>query len=234
MSEAPPVDPKIEAGWKAAMAPEFGEAYFADLVGFLRKEQALGKIIYPAGSRMFAAFEHTPWEAVRVVVLGQDPYHGPGQANGLCFSVQPGVRPPPSLKNMFKEMATDVGAPISPHGDLTSWADQGVLLLNAILSVEAHQAASHRNQGWESFTDAVISTLSREKEGLVFLLWGGFAKKKSALINSEKHHILMAAHPSPLSAYNGFFGCGHFSKTNVLLRDEGLPEIEWALPAIEV
>ena len=212
------------------MAPEFRQPYFAQLVAFLRKEKALGKVIYPPGSRLFAAFDHTPWDAVRVVILGQDPYHGPGQANGLCFSVRPGVPPPPSLKNMFKEMASDIGSPIPDHGDVRSWADQRVLLLNAILSVEAHQAASHRNQGWEPFTDAVISTLSREKEGLVFLLWGGFAKKKAALIDADKHHILMAAHPSPLSAHNGYFGCGHFSKTNVLLRDKGGPEIEWALP----
>ena len=233
MTEVPPIDPKMEAGWKAAMAPEFSQPYFAELVAFLKKEKALGKTIYPPGGKMFAAFDHTPWEQVRVVILGQDPYHGPGQANGLCFSVAPGVRPPPSLKNMFKEMATDVGADIPEHGDLRSWATQGVLLINAILSVEAHQAASHRNQGWERFTDAVISTLSREKEGVVFLLWGGYAKKKAALIDAEKHHILMAAHPSPLSAHNGFFGCGHFSKTNVLLRDNGMPEIAWALPPVE-
>ena len=227
--EAMPVDPTIHESWKPVLFDAFQTPSFATLREFLQQELAARKKIFPPGSQIFAAFDHTPFDAVKVVVIGQDPYHGPGQANGLCFSVSPGIRKPPSLQNIFKELHTDLDLPIPDSGDLTRWADQGVLLLNATLTVEAHKAGSHQKKGWEPFTDEVIRTLSREKEGLIFLLWGGFAKRKAALIDADKHHILTAAHPSPLAAHNGFFGCKHFSQANALLEAQGLEPIDWSL-----
>lgn len=226
-------DVKIEEGWKKALSEEFQQAYFAQIKAYLVQEKKAGKKIYPPGSQLFNAFDTTPFDQVKVVILGQDPYHGPGQAMGLCFSVQPGVSPPPSLNNIFKEQVTDVGISPPGHGDLTAWAKQGVFLLNAALSVRAHQANSHSKIGWHTFTDAVIKKLSMEKEGLVFLLWGGFAKKKAPLIDAGKHHILTSGHPSPLSANRGYwFGNKHFSKTNALLESMGKQPIVWQLPSL--
>ncbi len=222
------VAPKIEESWKFALADEFKADYFKNLVSFVREET--GKhTIYPAGKNIFAAFDHTPLTAVRVVLLGQDPYHGPGQAHGLCFSVPDGIPCPPSLKNIFKELQTDVGAPFPASGNLTAWANQGVLLLNATLTVRAHQAGSHQGRGWEQFTDQVIRTVSDLRAGVVFLLWGRYAQNKKSLIDTHKHFILTAPHPSPLSAHRGFLGCKHFSKTNQILRENSLPEINWVL-----
>jgi len=197
---------------------------------FLRERKRAGKVIYPPGGRIFAALDATPFEAVKVVILGQDPYHGPGQAHGLCFSVRPGVTPPPSLENIFKEIARDVGAVRPDHGCLTPWARQGVLLLNAVLTVEHGLAGSHQGKGWEGFTDTCIEVLDREREGLVFLLWGSYAQAKGKLIDTRRHLVLKAPHPSPLSAHRGFLGCGHFSKANNYLRETGQTAIEWALP----
>ena len=185
--------------------------------------------VYPPGSQIFSAFNFTPFDEVRVVIIGQDPYHGPGQANGLCFSVSEGIKKPPSLENIFKELNSDLGIPIPTSGNLEKWANQGVLLLNASLTVRANTPNSHQDFGWHIFTDAVIKTLSDNKEGLVFLLWGKFVQSKEGLINTEKHHLLKAAHPSPYSAYNGFFGCRHFSKTNEILSKMGKPQVDWAL-----
>jgi uracil-DNA glycosylase len=196
---------------------------------FLKHEKALGKTIYPPGGMMFNAFEKTPFDKVKVVILGQDPYHGPGQAHGLCFSVQDGVKPPPSLVNIYKEMHTDLGLPIPTTGNLTKWAENGVLLLNAILTVRAGEPASHSKIGWENFTDAVIRKLSAQKQDLVFLLWGRFAQDKQILIDATRHHILKAAHPSPFSVDKGFYGCRHFSKTNELLMKAGKAPIDWSL-----
>ena len=221
------ISPQIDESWKTALASEFQQPYFSNLRSFLVKEKKAGQTIFPPGKWIFNAFNSTPLDKVKVVIIGQDPYHGPGQAHGLCFSVQKGVATPPSLKNMYKELNTDLGLPIPDHGNLQHWADQGVLLLNAILTVRAHQAASHRNQGWENFTDAAIRALNQERKDLVFLLWGGFAKKKASMIDPQKHHILAAAHPSPLSAYNGFYGCKHFSKTNEFLVAKGFEPIDW-------
>ncbi|HHG84670.1 MAG TPA: uracil-DNA glycosylase [Bacteroidetes bacterium] len=221
------MSPQIDESWKTALASEFQQPYFSNLRSFLVKEKKAGQTIFPPGKWIFNAFNSTPLDKVKVVIIGQDPYHGPGQAHGLCFSVQKGVATPPSLKNMYKELNTDLGLPIPDHGNLQHWADQGVLLLNAILTVRAHQAASHRNQGWENFTDAAIRALNQERKDLVFLLWGGFAKKKASMIDPQKHHILAAAHPSPLSAYNGFYGCKHFSKTNEFLVAKGFEPIDW-------
>lgn len=220
------MDVKIEPSWKQKLAAEFERPYFQALTAFVRQEYQ-AKTVYPPPGEMFNAFAHAPFEAVRVVLLGQDPYHGPNQAHGLCFSVRDGVRPPPSLQNMFKEIHADVGSPIPTSGNLERWADQGVFLLNATLTVRAGQAGSHQGKGWETFTDAVIKLLSDEKEHLVFLLWGNYARQKSALIDSKKHLILQAPHPSPFSAHNGFFGCKHFSKTNSYLAEQGLTPIEW-------
>jgi uracil-DNA glycosylase len=220
------MDVKIEPSWKQKLAAEFEQPYFQALTTFVRQEYQ-ATTVYPPPGEMFNAFAHTPFEAVRVVLLGQDPYHGPGQAHGLCFSVRDGVRPPPSLQNMFKEIQSDVGSPVPTSGNLERWADQGVFLLNATLTVRAGQAGSHQGKGWETFTDAVIKLLSDEKEHLVFLLWGNYARQKSALIDSKKHLILQAPHPSPFSAHNGFFGCKHFSKTNAYLAQQGFIPIEW-------
>ncbi|WP_411030640.1 uracil-DNA glycosylase [Spongiimicrobium sp. 3-5] len=217
----------IHESWKEQLSEEFNKPYFAKLVNFVKTEYGSGTC-YPKGSDIFAAFDHSPFQETKVVIIGQDPYHGPGQANGLCFSVKDGIAHPPSLINIFKELETDLGKPYPKSGNLESWADQGVLLLNATLTVRAHQAASHQNQGWESFTDAVIKKLSDEKEGLVFLLWGGFAKKKVALIAANRHHVLTAGHPSPLSANRGYwFGNKHFSKCNLLLAQQNNKTIDW-------
>ncbi len=220
---------KIEPEWKKALAGEFSSPYMDELRAFLRRESAKGKKIYPHGSEIFNAFNLTPLDKVEVVVLGQDPYHGPGQAHGLCFSVKDGVRPPPSLKNIFKELHEDLQLPIPKDGNLTSWAAQGVLLLNTVLTVEEGQAASHRNHGWERFTDQVIRVLSESDEPKVFLLWGSFAHSKAAMIRTPPHAILKAPHPSPLSAHTGFLGCKHFSKANAILRSWGKKEINWTL-----
>ncbi len=223
------IKPKIEGSWREELEEEFNAPYFKDLKSFLVEEKKKYKI-YPPGSQIFNAFNHTPFEGVRVVIIGQDPYHGTGQAHGLCFSVAYGIKPPPSLVNIFKELHSDVGMPIPSHGNLESWADQGVLLLNATLTVRANQAGSHQKKGWETFTDAVIKRISQKREGLVFLLWGRYAQAKAEIIDENKHHILKAAHPSPFSVHNGFFGCKHFSKTNEILKNQGNPEIDWKLP----
>ncbi|MBL7765356.1 MAG: uracil-DNA glycosylase [Chitinophagaceae bacterium] len=220
----------IEASWKEQLQSEFEKPYFENIVHFLRREKKLGKVIYPAGQDIFNAFYYTPFHQVKVLLLGQDPYHGPGQAHGLCFSVLNGIKPPPSLVNIFKELQDDLRIPVPVHGELTTWAKQGVMMLNTSLTVEAQMPMSHAKIGWEEFTDAVIQKLSNEKHGIVFLLWGKFAQSKSSLIDSSKHLILTAAHPSPFSAYNGFFGCRHFSKTNAWLKSQGHKEIEWNIP----
>lgn len=217
---------KIEASWKQVLAEEFQQPYFADIKAFLVREKQAGKTIYPPGSLIFNAFNKTPFDQLKVVVIGQDPYHNPGEAMGLSFSVPKGKRTPPSLVNIYKEINRDLGLPIPAHGDLTHWAEQGVLLLNAMLTVEAGQPTSHQKIGWQSFTDAVIRKISEKKEGIVFLLWGKFAQGKRALIDEAKHHVLLAAHPSPLAG-NAFQGCGHFSRTNELLEKQGLAAIDW-------
>ena len=219
---------RIEQSWKNALADEFGKPYFESLVRFLRSEKAAGQTIYPTGSQIFRAFDLTPLDELKVVILGQDPYHGPGQAHGLSFSVSAGVPAPPSLKNIFKEIELDLGVKMSGYPDLEKWARQGVLLLNAVLTVRAGMAASHSKIGWEEFTDAVIRYISDNCEGVVFLLWGNFARSKSALIDRSRHHVLEAAHPSPL-ARGAFFGSRHFSQTNALLSAQGKTPIDWAL-----
>ena len=223
---------KLEASWKLALAPEFAKGYMQQLTAFLREEQAAGKTIFPKDSEYFAALDRTPVDEVKVVILGQDPYHGPGQAHGLCFSVQPGVPTPPSLVNIYKEMEDDLGIERAHHGCLHAWADQGVLLLNAVLTVEAHNAASHQGRGWETFTDAIIAELNEKHENLVFILWGGYAQKKGAKIDGTKHLVLKSPHPSPLSSYRGFFGSKPFSQTNAYLKAKGKAPIAWQLPAI--
>ena len=219
---------KIEQSWKDALAGEFEKPYFASLVRFLHHEKAAGKKIFPPGSQIFKAFELTPVDKLKVVILGQDPYHGPGQAHGLSFSVPAGIPAPPSLKNIFKEIESDLGIRMSGYPNLEKWASQGVLLLNAVLTVQAGAAASHSKVGWEEFTDAVISYISDNCEGVVFLLWGNFARGKSALIDRSRHHVLEAAHPSPL-ARGAFFGCRHFSQTNAILASQGKAPIDWQL-----
>ena len=214
-------------GWNRCLQVEFEKPYFKDLSDFVRAEYARGNCCPELGA-VFAAFEACPFEEVKVVLIGQDPYHGMGQANGLCFSVADGVKFPPSLVNIFKELETDLQKPLPDSGDLMRWAKQGVLLLNATLTVRAHAAGSHQKKGWEQFTDAVIQCLSKEKEGLVFLLWGGFAQRKGAIIDAERHHLLSSGHPSPLSANRGYwFGNRHFSKTNALLEKSGQKKIDW-------
>ena len=219
---------RIESSWKSALAEEFGKPYFESLVRFLHKEKSDGQKIYPPGSQIFRAFDLTPVNELKVVILGQDPYHGPGQAHGLSFSVSAGIPAPPSLKNIFKEIESDLGVKMSGYPDLEKWARQGVLLLNAVLTVRAGAAASHSKIGWEEFTDAVISYISDNCEGVVFLLWGNFARSKSVLIDSSRHHVLEAAHPSPL-ARGAFFGCRHFSQANALLKAQGKSPIDWVL-----
>lgn len=220
---------QIEDSWKQVLQPEFDKPYFAQIVQFLKAEKQAGKTIFPPGTHIFNAFNTTQFNNVKVVILGQDPYHNPGQAHGLSFSVPMGVAAPPSLVNMFKELETDLNLPRPNHGNLVKWAEQGVLLLNASLTVEINKPMSHSKIGWHEFTNSVIKTLSDQREGLVFLLWGGFAKSKKDLIDSSKHCILTAAHPSPLSAYNGFYGCKHFSKTNEYLTQKGVSPIDWSL-----
>ena len=219
---------KIEQSWKDALAGEFEKPYFASLVRFLHHEKAAGKKIFPPGSQIFKAFELTPLDKLKVVILGQDPYHGPGQAHGLSFSVPAGIPAPPSLKNIFKEIESDLGIRMSGYPNLEKWASQGVLLLNAVLTVQAGAAASHSKVGWEEFTDAVIRYISDNCEDVVFLLWGNFARGKSALIDRSRHHVLEAAHPSPL-ARGAFFGCRHFSQTNAILASQGKAPIDWSL-----
>ena len=222
------INPKIEESWKVLLSDEFSKYYFIKLKQFLLEEKKQ-HTIYPRGSDIFNAFNFTPFEKIKVVILGQDPYHGNGQAHGLSFSVPDGVKKPPSLKNIFKELAEDLQIPIAETGNLTSWAKQGVLLLNATLTVRSKKAGSHQKKGWEKFTDAIIQKISTEKEGVIFLLWGRFAQDKVKLIDKNKHQILTAPHPSPFSAYSGFFGCKHFSKTNAILKKQGLIEINWAI-----
>ena len=218
----------IEESWKNLLFNEFQSDYFNKLKEFLVEEKKLYKI-YPPGNKIFAAFEHTPFDDVKVVILGQDPYHGEKQANGLCFSVSDGIKQPPSLVNIFKEIESDLGLKMSDSGNLEKWAKQGVLLLNATLTVRANQAGSHQNKGWELFTDNVIRTLSENKKELVFILWGSYAQAKAKIIDLSKHHILKSVHPSPLSVYRGFFGCKHFSKTNEILKSLGKEPINWQL-----
>lgn len=220
------MDVKIEASWKRELSQEFEKDYFVNLTRFVRQEYAQ-TTIYPPGSLIFNAFNLCPFDRVKVVIIGQDPYHGPGQAHGLCFSVNDGVAFPPSLVNIFKEIQSDMGIPTPSSGNLTRWAEQGVLLLNATLTVRAHQAGSHQRRGWEEFTDAAIRQLAEKREKLVFILWGAYAQKKGAFIDRSKHLVLSSAHPSPLSAYNGFFGNRHFSQTNDYLTAQGKSPIQW-------
>ena len=221
--------PDIGEGWHERLAPEFTAPYFAELKAFLVAERAQ-HTVFPKGSDIFAAFRNTPFQAVKAVLLGQDPYHGPGQAHGLCFSVPRGVPAPPSLQNIFAELQRDLGLARPQHGDLSAWARQGLLLLNATLTVRAEQAGSHQGKGWERFTDAVITSLSNEHEGLIFLLWGRYAQAKEQLIDTDRHYVLKAPHPSPLSAHRGFIGCGHFSAVNELLLARGRKPFDWELP----
>lgn len=219
---------QMEESWKQVLQAEFEKPYFDDLRTFLYNEKKQGKTIYPPGSQIFNAFNSTAFADVRIVILGQDPYHGAGQAHGLCFSVQQGIKPPPSLVNIFKELKNSIPYfQIPTHGCLQNWTTQGVFLLNAILTVEANQPASHQKKGWEIFTNAVIQTISKEKTGVIFLLWGNFAQQKAALIDTEKHIILKAPHPSPFSAHSGFFGCNHFFQVNEILKARGEEPIQW-------
>ncbi len=221
-----PTDIKISPSWKEKLESEFEKPYFEALINFVKQEYQT-QTIYPPGKEIFKAFDSCPFEQVKVVIIGQDPYHGVGQANGLCFSVREGIRNPPSLVNIFKEIHTDLGKPIPTSGDLSRWAKQGVLLLNATLTVRASSPGSHQNKGWETFTDAVIKCISDEREHVVFILWGAYAQKKGEVINRSKHQVLMSPHPSPFSADRGFFGNKHFSKTNAYLKSKGLGEIDW-------
>lgn len=223
---------RLDAEWKKLLAGEFEAPYMTGLRAFLEQEKKAGKVIYPPGPEIFNALNSTPLPRVKAVILGQDPYHGPGQAHGLCFSVRRGVQPPPSLQNIFRELHSDLGIAIPRHGELTHWAEQGVLLLNSVLTVEAGQAGSHQNRGWEIFTDAVIRVLNEQREHLVFLLWGSYAQKKGRIIDTNRHLVLKAAHPSPLSANRGgWFGNHHFSKANHYLELHGKEPIDWSLPA---
>lgn len=221
---------KLPAGWLEPLSGELAQPYMADLKSFLVAEGDAGKPIFPPRADWFRALDLTPLDKVRVVILGQDPYHGPGQAHGLCFSVPHGVRPPPSLVNIYKELESDLGIRRPAHGFLEHWASQGVLLLNSVLTVEMGLAASHRNRGWEKFTDAVIRLVNNRDEPVVFMLWGSYAQKKAAFVDGSKHLVLKAPHPSPLSAHSGFLGCRHFSQANAFLEARGLPPIDWALP----
>lgn len=218
-------------GWKEHLADEFSQPYMQALAEFLAAEENAGKILFPASSHCFNALNSTPLDQVRVVILGQDPYHGPGQAHGLCFSVRPDVPAPPSLVNMFKEIQSDLGIPPPDHGCLQPWAEQGILLLNSVLTVVQGQAGAHQGKGWERFTDRVIETVNREREGVVFLLWGNYARKKGQHIDRSRHLVLEGPHPSPLSAYRGFFGCKHFSRANEWLREQGQKPVSWELPS---
>lgn len=221
---------RLEPSWKARLGDYLERPDMRALADFLRSEKRAGKVLYPPGPEIFNAFAHTPFDKVRVVILGQDPYHGPGQAHGLCFSVRPGVPVPPSLNNIFAEIERDLGIPRPDHGCLTPWADRGVLLLNSVMTVEQGHAGAHQNKGWEGFTDAAIEALEREREGLVFLLWGAYAQRKGRLVDPKRHLTLSSVHPSPLSAHRGFIGNGHFSATNRYLESRGQPPIDWSLP----
>jgi uracil-DNA glycosylase len=223
-------DIKLHEGWLQRLRGEFASPYMADLKRFLSAEKAQGKRIFPKGSNWFRALDLTPPDEVRVVILGQDPYHGLGQAHGLCFSVPDGVDPPPSLRNIYKELESDLGVKPARHGFLEHWAKQGVLLLNSVLTVEMGRAASHRDKGWERFTDAIIAAINESETPVVFMLWGSYAQKKAAFVDASKHLVLRAPHPSPLSAHGGFFGCRHFSQANAFLESRGLKPIDWALP----
>lgn len=217
---------KISESWKGKLKEEFNKNYFVELVEFVKQEYKNFKT-FPPGRQIFAAFDHCDYDDLKVVIIGQDPYHGPGQANGLCFSVNDEIRMPPSLQNIFKEIKDDLGKDMPKTGNLERWARQGVLLLNATLTVRAHAPGSHQNKGWEAFTDAIIKVISEEKEGVVFLLWGAYAQRKGEMIDSKKHLVLKSAHPSPFAANRGFFGCRHFSKTNAYLKQQGKQEIDW-------
>lgn len=220
------MDVKIAPSWKDRLEPEFEKAYFTNLIDFVKTEYKT-QTVYPPGKEIFKAFDACDFENVKVVIIGQDPYHGPGQANGLCFSVRDGIRMPPSLLNIFKEIQNDLRKPIPSSGDLSRWSTQGVLLLNATLTVRASTPGSHQNKGWETFTDAVIKKISEEREHVVFMLWGAYAQKKGEIIDRKKHLVLVSAHPSPFSADRGFFGCKHFSKANDYLKSKGLEEVTW-------
>jgi uracil-DNA glycosylase len=222
------VSPQIEEGWKKALAEEFKKDYFLRLKQFLLREKESGAVVYPPGKLIFHAFDSTPFDQVKVVILGQDPYHGPGQAHGLCFSVPMGVKPPPSLVNIFKELRTDVGITMPTHGNLEAWAKQGVLLLNALLTVRDGTPGAHKDQGWETFTDAAIRAVNDHHQGVVFILWGAYAQKKGSFIDRKKHLVLTSAHPSPLSATK-FMGCKHFSQTNAYLKSVGKEPIVWQI-----
>ncbi|NVO01899.1 MAG: uracil-DNA glycosylase [Bacteroidetes bacterium] len=222
------INPKIEESWKKILEKEFKQDYFSSLKSFLIEEKKRFNI-FPPGNQIFSAFNHTPFNKVKAVIIGQDPYHGLGQANGLCFSVSDGIKKPPSLQNIFKELNSDLNIKIPEHGNLEKWAQQGVLMLNATLTVRENLAGSHQNKGWENFTDAVIKVISNNKKGIVFILWGNFAQAKTNLIDQTKHFIVKAAHPSPFSAYKGFLGCKNFSQTNELLIKQGLEPIDWSL-----
>lgn len=222
------IKPNIDKSWADVLSDEFNSTYFIELKTFLKKEKQ-NHVVFPPGPLIFSAFNNTPFDKVKVVIIGQDPYHNENQANGLCFSVNNGIKKPPSLVNILKELNSDIGCSIPESGNLLKWAQQGVLLLNAIMTVRAHQAGSHQNKGWERFTDAVIKILSEKKRGLVFILWGNYAQAKQNIIDNSVHYILKAAHPSPLSAYNGFFGCKHFSKANELLLKQNIEAIDWNL-----
>jgi uracil-DNA glycosylase len=223
-------DVQLEPSWLAHLAPEFDKAYMTQVRAFLLAEKKAGKTVFPPGDEIFSVFSHTPLDQVRVVILGQDPYHGAGQAHGLCFSVRPGIKVPPSLRNIYKEIHAELDFPIPAHGHLTSWADQGVLLLNSVLSVEEGRAGSHQGKGWETFTDRVVDVTNRECEGVVFMLWGSYAQRKGAIIDRQRHCVLTAPHPSPLSAHRGFLGCGHFKAANKYLESQGKAAIDWRLP----
>lgn len=231
MDAPAPPDVRLEPSWKARVGDWFARDDMRALATFLRQRKAAGATVYPPGGEIFAAFDATPFDAVKVVILGQDPYHGPDQAHGLCFSVRPGVPVPPSLDNIYKELARDTGFVRPDHGCLLPWARRGVLLLNSVLTVEAGQAGSHQGKGWEGFTDHVVDVLNREREHLVFLLWGSYAQKKGAVIDPRRHRVLKAPHPSPLSAHRGFLGCGHFSAANQYLVRTGQAPVDWSLPA---
>ena len=220
------MDVKIADDWKALLQEEFDKPYFEELTRFVKREYASGEV-FPAGRNIFRAFDKCPVESLKVVIIGQDPYHGDGQANGLCFSVDDGVQFPPSLRNIFKEISDDVGALVPASGNLDRWAEQGVLLLNAVLTVQAHKAASHAGRGWEQFTDAVVRIISERRQGVVYMLWGNYAQRKGAIVNAQNNLILKSVHPSPLSAYGGFFGCKHFSQANAYLASLGKEPIKW-------
>lgn len=223
---------RLESSWKTRLTPEFSQPYMTSLREFLLQRKKAGAVIYPPGGKIFKALDSTPFDAVKVVILGQDPYHGPGQAHGLCFSVRLGVPTPPSLINIFKEIEDDLGIAAPDHGYLQHWANQGVLLLNAVLTVERGRAGAHQGKGWEPFTDQVVRLLNAERDGLVFLLWGSYALKKGAVIDRDRHLVLTAPHPSPLSAHRGFFGCRHFSRANLYLEQRGVEPIDWSLPLV--